>query len=304
MSTKLDTSSVALWRQTISDNFVTLSVGGLGPQFHGTLESTRLGEGITITAVTNSSSTVARTIQGVRADASNDLLLLTPIDGSLMVNQDGLELPLTRGMISIHVAEEPYELVFPESGHVLVFQAPRRLAPASLLTPARRCATTMRRAPVVPVFRAFLEETLTVSSRMTGADAESLRMAAISLALSVLSSGVTEPVATADARALALRAQAYVRAHLSDDDLTPTKIATHLHVSLRYLQLAFEHLDTSPACFIRTERLERATCLLADPRLRDTSISQIAAMVGYDSGSFIRAFRREYGVTPAVHRAQ
>ena len=301
MSTTFSTESAAAWEEEVSARFWRLAVVEAGERFEGTLTAAELGDGMTISQVTNTASVVARK-RGAEGDASDDLLLLTPLAGGVTVRQDDFESRVTRGMVSVHVADRPYELDFDAPATVLVLHAPRSLAPAPLLTPAHANAARARRSPLASVFRAFLEEALEVSAQLSAADAQSLSPTASSLALSLLSAG-TEDNRLSDPTAIALRAQAFARAHLGDEDLTPAKIAAHLHVSLRYLQLAFTHLDTSPARFIRTERINRADTLLRDPRFQGMSVGQIAAMVGYDAGTFIRAYRRQLGRTPGALRA-
>ena len=204
-------------------------------------------------------------------------------------------------MASVHVAEQPYDLVFDAPGNVLVLQAPRTFAPASMLTMQARAAAAARARPLVSVFRAFLEEAHAVIDQLSSSEAESVRQTASSLAAAVLAAGLGEGRA-ADGRALAVRAQAYIRAHVGDADLDPGRVAARFHVSVRLLQSAFRDLGISPAQYIRTVRLARARELLQDPRMRGLSISAVAAMVGCEESTFYRAYRAAYGCAPGEDR--
>lgn len=301
MTTTVHADSTDVWARAITDNFISLSVTPTDTGFHGTLDAATLGEGVTVTRVENTAAVVSRTTKGVAADSCDDVLVLTPLRGSLIVTQNGSRRRLHPGMVSVHVAEQPYDLDFPQSGGVLVLQAPRRFAPAPLLSPHVRSAAGTRSRPLVSVFRSFLEEALVVSDRLTRIETDAVRQTATSLALTVLTDAATEPGAP-DSTATALRAQAYIRAHLGDSDLSPTRVAAHFHVSLRYLQLAFGALGTTPASYIREARLEHARHMLRDPATRRMSVSWIAATVGLEEGTFRRAYKIRYGRTPGDDR--
>lgn len=66
----------------------------------------------------------------------------------------------------------------------------------------------------------------------------------------------------------------------------------------------FRDLSTSPAAYIREQRLERARRSLGDPRRRDFAMAAVAAQCGFtDTTTFTRAFRRAYDVTSAEFRS-
>lgn len=301
MTTTVHAESTDEWARSITDNFISLSVTPAGARFQGTLDAAGLGEGITITRVENTPAVVSRTREGAVADACDDVLILTPLHGALTVTQADIRHRVTPGMASVHVAEQPYALTFDEPGEVLVLQAPRRFAPAVTLSARARLAASARPRPLVSVFRAFLQEALAVSDRLTRTETESIRHSAVSLALAVLADTAADQPAP-DLSAVALRAQAYIRGHLGDPDLSPARVAAHFHVSLRYLQLAFQRLDTAPAHYIRTIRLEHARHLLREAGEDRLSTAAIAAAVGYEEGTFYRAYKTTYGCTPGEHR--
>ncbi|MFG3496001.1 helix-turn-helix domain-containing protein [Streptomyces sp. NPDC047928] len=109
--------------------------------------------------------------------------------------------------------------------------------------------------------------------------------------------------AEAARRALMLRVQTYVREHLADPDLTPASVADHHNVSLRYLQKIFQEHGTSPARWIRDERLTRCRAELGNPRLDHVPVAVIGERSGlYGASHFSRLFRGRFGVTPRDYR--
>ncbi|MEU3602703.1 helix-turn-helix domain-containing protein [Streptomyces sp. NPDC006798] len=105
-------------------------------------------------------------------------------------------------------------------------------------------------------------------------------------------------------RALLARADAFVREHLGDPDLTPQNLAAAHHVSLRRLQQLLAAEGTTPAALIRTRRLERCRRALADPRQHDRPVHAVAARWGFpDHAHFSRLFKSTYGMSPSEYRA-
>jgi AraC-like DNA-binding protein len=98
-------------------------------------------------------------------------------------------------------------------------------------------------------------------------------------------------------------AVADIEEHLTDDDLSPAATARRLGVSVRALHGLFAGRERSYAATVRQLRLEQALRDLQDPARGRLRVIDIAADAGFaDVTSFHRAFRREYGRTPAQVR--
>lgn len=103
--------------------------------------------------------------------------------------------------------------------------------------------------------------------------------------------------------AIALRATQAIELKLSDPDLSPSSVADHLGISLRYLQKLFEDAGENANHYIRRRRLERSYQDLADPLYSGLSIAEISYRWGFnDSAYFSRAFKDRYGMSPSQHR--
>ncbi|MFE7897796.1 helix-turn-helix domain-containing protein [Streptomyces sp. NPDC057424] len=99
--------------------------------------------------------------------------------------------------------------------------------------------------------------------------------------------------------ALAQAAKGLADARLTDAELSPSTVAAQLHVSVRTLQRAFASLDESFSAYIRRRRLEEAAEALTASGSQ-LSVSEAAALWHFtDSSHFIRAFKKQYHVTPA-----
>ena len=96
---------------------------------------------------------------------------------------------------------------------------------------------------------------------------------------------------------------AYIESHLSTADLTPTRIATALHMTPRNLHYLFASEGETVARYILRRRLEESIRALTSMPAQQRTLTEIALDLGFGSVThFGRAFRRFYGVTPSEYR--
>jgi AraC-like DNA-binding protein len=91
----------------------------------------------------------------------------------------------------------------------------------------------------------------------------------------------------------------------SDPDLDPQQVADAMGISKRYVHGLLAEAGTTFLNSLRKVRLDRASELLADPRLSKMRIAEVSFRCGYlDSSYFARIFRRRFGLDPNMWRAQ
>lgn len=94
-----------------------------------------------------------------------------------------------------------------------------------------------------------------------------------------------------------------MRDRLSDSSLDTTGFA-HAHgISVRTLHAVFAAAGTSFTADLISMRLERARTLLEDRRFDNTTIIEIAGLVGFSNANhFSVRFRKAYGLPPTTYR--
>jgi AraC family transcriptional regulator, positive regulator of tynA and feaB len=97
--------------------------------------------------------------------------------------------------------------------------------------------------------------------------------------------------------------QAIVDRMLGESQFGAREIAGRLGVSVRYVQMMFAGMATTPSAYIQRRRVQLAGEMLRRHGRR-MSITDVAFEVGFaDASSFCRAFRRLYRTTPRDYRA-
>jgi AraC-like DNA-binding protein len=91
----------------------------------------------------------------------------------------------------------------------------------------------------------------------------------------------------------------FIEKNLSDQDLSPKKIAASSRISLSYLYSLFNDDETTVGQFVQVKRLQRAyEILVADPRGHRT-VAEVAYEVGFKNVShFSRSFSRHFSIAP------
>ncbi|WP_304454853.1 helix-turn-helix domain-containing protein [Nocardiopsis sp. YSL2] len=295
------------WAQVISDSFVPLALAGVSDSFRGSVEQTVLLPGVTMTGVdSRGHSVVLRTPRLTRVEPREFYLFSLQLGGAGTVLQGERRVPLAPGSGALYDATRPYRLAFPGPIREIVLQVPR---PALRdLVGCGEDALYGRALPAAEpatrVLAAYLGELSGVADGLTGDQRAELGHTALGLLATALRASTgTEAPADTGRGALLSAMRAHVRDHFADPDLTAGRLAREHGVSARYTALVFAEAGTSPAAYIRDQRLRAAHRMLTDPRQRLRTIAGIAAAVGLpDRTTFTRAFTRRYGIAPSALR--
>ena len=103
------------------------------------------------------------------------------------------------------------------------------------------------------------------------------------------------------AEELAERMKRYIEKHLDNPELTLNDVAEHLNRSYSYVSACFSKTVGMPfTVYLQKRRVATAMRLLAET---EEPVAQVAWLVGYElTGSFIRLFKKEIGMTPGQYR--
>ena len=297
----------ARWRELICEAFLALTPeSDLRDGFAGTVAQRELAE-LSIARITSQRQRVQRTTRDIDRSAYQGYYVNLQVRGSSLMVQDGRSTVLRPGDIAIVDTTRPFTFDFQDDFQQLSLYAPKSLLANGSGTPiptATRVGTATGAGAAVR--HAFLSLTRGDQSTQTAS-----RLAGHACGIQANAHDQPADQHPSEApRSGALRqerlhtaALADIDEHLTDSDLSPATVAARLGISVRLLYSVFAGRHHSFASEVRRRRLDYAWRDLQDPARAHLCVIDVAVEAGFtDVSSFHRAFRREYGRTPAEVR--
>lgn len=294
------------WREAYGRAFLRLDVEPAGDMFRTNL-ALRALPGLSLGRVTTSACRMIRTAELV-ADGQDDIALIAMIRGSGRAQErGGREVEFGEGE-AVFVRNGRQGVVeYSDDSRHLAFAIPEHaLAPfVGDVDAACMSAIGAGSGPLGLLVRyaelVVADNTLSVGAG--GAVARHIHdLAAILMTRSPdVLAALSHGGARRAARIAAIKAE--IMAHLGDDELSVSFIATRFGITPRYVAKLFEQDGTTFTAFVTEQRLIHAKSLLDDPARADVSVSAIALASGFgDISYFNKCFRRRYGMTPSDAR--
>lgn len=295
-----------LWRRQVQLTCGSLQVGGNRDEFaEGRITTGRFGK-MQVSVIAADPHVVTRGNRVTGSPEDGWLYVCRVESGRAFLRQDDKEAVTVAGDVMCFDSLRAYTLAMPEPFEMVALRFPHQ---AIGLKPGRtRCLTAEPWSGSKGV-GALVGQLL----HSLGANLGELDAAAVEPLGSTISSlinslfaerlrvSVDDPLVAR--QVLMMRVQAFAREHLADPDLTPAVLAKRHNISLRYLQQLFAELDTSPARWIREERLTRCHAALRNPAYDHLTVAAIGERWGLPGPSHIsRLFREQYGLTPREFR--
>ena len=238
--------------------------------------------------------------------SSEGVLLVTlQTFGTGFLVQDGCEARVEPGSIAFHESTRPFSWVFPDDFEQLVIRIPRQTVMSRLGHTGRWMARVLDgNRGIGGLVSGFLRHTFSVLGNCSPNSAYRLSQISNDLVGTALAEIQGQDRTQNSGRmALLQRAKQAIEANLHDPELTPTKVAETLRISLRYLQDLFSDENSTPSAWIWERRLDRSRRMLADPRFAGTTISDIAYDCGFtDYSHFNHRFRAAFTVSPSDYK--
>jgi AraC-like DNA-binding protein len=290
----------AHWRELICEAFLDLTPeSDLRDSFVGVVTQWSLGD-LNLARIDSQRQRVQRTGRDIARAPRPGYYANLQVRGTSTMAQGGRETVLHRGDIAVVDTGRPYTFEFRGDfrqlslfipGPLLRTQTPGQVRTATAVDTATGVGAAVRHALV-----ALTRTPLAVDS------AARLATLAGGMLAVALDPGVDARVGVRSARTYAA-ALADIEEHLCDEDLSPATTARRLDISVRWLHSLFAGRERSYAATVRHLRLELALRHLRDPARGHLRVIDIAADAGFgDVSSFHRAFRRQFGRSPAQVR--
>ena len=289
----------AHWRELICEAFLDLTPeSDRRDGFVGEVTQIPLGDNA-IARIRSQAQQVRRTPRDIAHAPMSGYYANLQVSGESVMSQGGRSTVLRPGDLAIVDTTEPFEFGFAEDFTQLTFYIPGDVMRAQMDGPV----PTAVRVDTTTGVGAATRHALTALADNHLAEATAIRLAAHTSGL--LAIAVQQPVEPLPRSARGRRAVlADLEEHLGDADLSPASTARRLGISVRQLHTLFAEQDRSFTAEVRRRRLEVARRDLMDPARSHLRVIDISVEAGFiNVASFHRAFRRQFGQTPAHVRA-
>lgn len=289
------------WNRLCRTTFVPLHTFAT-PGFSATAEVRAIAD-ISVVSMTSGPTTVIRDHGLVAGAPASDVLLTVVKTGAASVVAGERTERITTGAAVACWAGLPYRLSCSAS-QTLTVRLPRALL--DVTDRELRDAHGVAMDPTEAAVASLLQFVLTAFERGTGGPRHqgALERATSALVGNVVLSRAASTTLDRD-EALFLRVCGTLDLRATDPGLTLDAVARESGASRRKIELVFAAHQTTPAAYRRRVQLRRARTLLAQDTGGQWSVTALGHAVGFgDTTAFIRAFRREFGTTPAAWRSQ
>jgi AraC-like DNA-binding protein len=273
--------------------------------FHGSIDKRKVSD-LEMTLFSSSALSFNKYPSVALNSESRSWIVITQLAGLRRYCQDGKVAVLKKGDATLIDSGKPWSSDCPGDCARLYLRVPRPLMQSRVrlneLPVARRISGDTGLGPV-------LFHLATSMYRQAGKLTNEEGVAAIEAYLRVLGAcfGTVRRVREKTNRGIELTSLIlqYIDAHLTETTLSPGEIAAELGLSVRHVHRLFSRQGSTVADWIRGQRLRHCRKDLADPYLREKSITEVAFFWGFnDSAHFSRTFKQEFGTCPRLFRSR
>ncbi|WP_433296941.1 helix-turn-helix domain-containing protein [Pseudonocardia sp. CA-142604] len=299
--------SGAEFEDVLGEFFIPVIVRS-GPDFRGRVAVQELDKGLSLSLTRWGPRSAARTEQMAAnsSDESRMIFTVQVASRSHMLQRDRFA-DLATGTAVLAEARSAYRWAAHTENRQLTLTFSRELLPLRTAEITEACARIMDPAtPATNMLGAYLGHLFKIADGLTAPQRLDAGHAAIDLLAMALRDVVPSvPGCDGSAEVLLEMMLRHLREHSADPHLQVEELARRHNVSVSHVYTLFERIGTTPAAYLREQRLLAAQAMLADPRCAWLGTTDIAAAVGFvERRTFERAFRRYYGMTPGNWRRE
>lgn len=294
------------FRRLVSSSFVPLRVTAQPAEPFAARLSAEQADDVVFTEIAAHPHLVERTPETISRGGSGYYKVSLMLSGSSILVQDGREVVIGPGDLSVYDTSRPYSLMFGEPFRNLIMMFPKdRLSLPAPFTEQLTAVSLGREHPdLAPLVAAYLSRFPAQLAPLAPPVRAKLAHTGLDLVSTLFSCILDAAPEQRDPHRLLLRTiSGYIDHHLASPGLSPGSIAAAHFISTRHLHALFREQNSTVSTWIRERRLERCRADLLDPVLATRTIAAIAAGWGFsDAPHFSRVFRAAYGVSPSELR--
>jgi AraC-like DNA-binding protein len=274
-----------------------------GPSFEAQIDYATVSR-LKLCHIEASQHRVALPVSRVKAGEHPYVKILFQTYGVSHFEQSGRRIELTPGDCLAYDVSCPHSIISPaHTRHEVVIVPTELLQERGFYAAKMPAFKFSARAGTGRIAHDFVHATFDEASKLMPYTASSVADTLIDLLLLPLRD-VGAVCDRSGPAVLHLRAQAFIREHLRDPDLSIDQISAALGCSKRYLHMLFSEKGMTVSDYIWQARLQH--CRQELEAQGGKTITDVAFSWGFSSSShFSRVFRKYFGIAPSsIHKAQ
>jgi AraC family transcriptional activator of tynA and feaB len=295
------------WHDIACKNIVDHnSIPQCNENFHAIIEAGALSD-LRMIQFENSPMAVSRTARHIGRTRDDDIFFCRQTAGELLLEQDGREVLLRPGELTLLDPMLPYSGQFFPGSTLLLLKIPRRdlevrIGKTRNLV-CREVKSGVAEFNLASSFIAAVPAHATQLKEPAATLVKDITLDLIGVALRRVTEGF--PRISCGRTLVMLNIRAAVEARLRDPALDPSSVAAAVGVSVRYANSILANYDQSIGRLILDRRLERCRRSLNDPQQAHRTISEIAYGWGFSNMTYFgRMFKNAFGLSPREFRRQ
>lgn len=240
-----------------------------------------------------------------RLDRDDLLMLCIHLKGSGWLHQQDRTVELSPGGGVVYEARSAWNLNVATNVNAILLHFPRTALPLKEAGVTSGLARHLDAgSPGMRLLSGYARELFTMSDSLSEVQRLDAGRAGLEMVTMALRGRLPSVGADSSAGEVLLGLmRSHIRAHLADSRLTVAELARRHHTSIRHAHDLFARIGTTPAGYIRSQRLLAARAMLSDGHYDSRTVAEIAADVGFaELRTFERAFKRQFATTPAAWR--
>jgi AraC family transcriptional activator of tynA and feaB len=264
-------------------------------------------DNLRLSVVTCNGVTLERLPRAPQLVSQDTYFAVVLLSGNYALQQDGKEVVLQPGDITIYDATRPHRVQCPRDFEKLILSIPRPLLRARMADVEHCTALNISGAGGIGAIASeFLRSSSQQADKLSAPDISTLADHALDLLTLAAASVRSTDFTLSRSRSVSLyRIKALIEKCLPDIDLDTAMIASRAGLSARYINGLFGEEGTSLMRYVWRRRLEHCAKDMREPRHDRDPIADIAFRWGFgDASHFSRAFKQQFGRAPREFRQQ
>lgn len=258
-----------------------------------------------LSSIRSNAITIERSRSEPTRISQDAYLAVVLLSGDYSLEQDGREVTLRPGDMTIYDATRPHRIFCPRRFSKLIVSIPRPKLKERVGGVEHSSALRIagdRGAGAVTA--AFLRSCAGQAHDLSGAEFAALSENWFDILTLALTSGEPASGMASPGRAMArARIKRFVEQNLGKPDLDAAMVAADVGISQRYVNDILSDEGRSLMRYVLTRRLEKCRRDLSTPAGAGTQITEVAFRWGFnDLSHFSRSFKQRYGLSPRDFR--